>query len=174
MNLRDDILAEHSKAHTTLLTLRIVKDRKLVHELVQLFLNDDYRVVQRAARVMSNVAQQQPQLIHPYLAQIISRMGDAGIPVAVKRNVVRILQFIPIPAEQEETVMNFCFDFLADEKETVAVRAFSMTVLERITHRYPELRRELRLLIEDILQHREVTAGFRSRAKKTLSAIEAK
>lgn len=170
MNLREELLREHSKANTLAITAWIGGDKKRFAALVDLFLYDEYRVVQRAARVVSLVAEKQPQLLGPHLEAVVLHMQDAGIPVAVKRNVVRLLQHIDIPESLHGPVMNSCFDLLADPKETIAVRAFSMTVLARLAQQYPELGQELTVVIEDVLAH-EPSAGLRSRGNKVLKAI---
>jgi hypothetical protein len=168
MNIREEILKEHSKAQTDKITAWVGADKKRFKELIQLFLHDEYRVVQRAAWVVGTIGERHPELIIPYIETMVNRMHDEGVHVAVKRNVVRALQYITIPESLHGMVMNTCFDFLADPKETVAVRCFSMTVLANLSKTYPEIKQELRAIIEDQLEH-EPTAGFRARAKKILN-----
>jgi hypothetical protein len=167
MDLRAEILKEHSKQNTTTLTNWVGSDKKRMKELMNIFLRDEYRVVQRAAWVVSSVAEQYPELIKPYLPAMVKRMCEPGVHVAVKRNVVRVLQFLDIPEDLHGETMNVCFNLLADPKETIAVRCFSMTVLDNLSKQYPDIRQELVAIIEDQLQH-EPTAGFISRAKKVL------
>ncbi|GAA0561246.1 hypothetical protein [Chitinophaga japonensis] len=66
--------------------------------------------------------------------------------------------------------MHHCFELLADPQETVAVRACSMTVLANLAKDYPDIRNEIRLLVEDQLQH-SPSPGFISRARKVLKAL---
>jgi dihydroorotase len=94
-------------------------------------------------------------------------MNEPGVHVAVKRNVVRTLQYVDIPETLHGEVMNTCFDLLADPSETVAVRVFSMTVLDRLSAQYPEIRQELKVIIEDVLEQ-GCTAAFRARARIVL------
>jgi hypothetical protein len=65
--------------------------------------------------------------------------------------------------------MDICFTYIADPQEKVAVKAFSLTILENLSHQYPEIRNELKLIIEERWEHE--TAAFRSRAKKILKAL---
>lgn len=167
MNLRDEILKEHSKAQRDKINAWIGTNKKRFKELMQLFLHDEYRVVQRTAWVVGTIGEKHPELIKPYIEAMVNRMHDAGVHVAVKRNVVRALQYITIPESLHGMVMNTCFEFLSDPKETVAVRCFSMTVLATLSKIYPEIKQELKAIIEDQLEH-EPTAGFRARAKKIL------
>jgi hypothetical protein len=173
MNLRTQLLAEASKENALKVVHWIGNDQERFRSLMDLFLHDEYRVVQRASWVMSNVAEEHPALIKPHLKAMVDRMGDADIPVAVKRNVVRILQFMPIPEKLQGPVMDYCFRFLEDPKETVAVRVFSMTVLANLAQQYPEIKNEIILLIEDQMREGALPA-FKSRGKKTLKLLQAK
>lgn len=170
MDLRTEILKGHSKEHAGKIARWIGNNPARLAQLIDLFLHDEYRVVQRAAWIINLVAEKHSALVMPHLPAMIARTQEPGIPVAVKRNVVRILQHVTIPEALHGDVMNICFDFLADVKETVAVRCFSMTVLGNLAKNYPEIKQELRMVIEDQLEA-GCTAGFRSRAVKTLKAI---
>jgi hypothetical protein len=172
MELRDEILRENSKEHTEALAGWVGGNPKRMDQLVDLFLKDEYRVVQRAAWILSYVGDKHPRLIEPHLAAMVERMGHHGIPVAVKRNVVRILRDMPIPEDLQGPVMDFCFRFLEDPKETVAVKAFSMTILGRLAKIYPDIRNEIVMLIEDHLRE-GATPGIRSRGMKTLKELAA-
>jgi hypothetical protein len=101
---------------------------------------------------------------------MIRRMQEPGVHVAVKRNVIRILQFINIPRELLGDVTTLCFDYLASPNEAIAVRTFSMTVLANIAQKEPDLRNELRLSIEQQLLHG--SPGFRARARNVMQLIE--
>ena len=50
MNIRDEILREHSKAQCLRIAQYIGEDKQRFDELMYLFLNDEYRVCQRVAR----------------------------------------------------------------------------------------------------------------------------
>ncbi|WP_295124084.1 hypothetical protein [uncultured Chitinophaga sp.] len=170
MDLRNAILEEHSREQTLKIAAWIGKDKKRFAALLQLFLHDEYRVVQRAAWTLRHVAEHHPPIITPHLDEIVERLGHDGIPVAVKRNVMAVLQQIQIPEKLHGEVMNYCFDFLQDPQETIAVKAFCMTILGNLAQSYPEIKNEIVLVIEDLLEQ-GASAGIRSRAKKTLKAL---
>lgn len=50
-----------------------------------------------------------------------------------------------------------------------AIKAFSLAILSRLAKEYPEIKNEIRLLIEANLEH--ASAGVRNRAKKVLKAL---
>ena len=165
MDLRYEILKEHSKLQATFITNWIGDNKHRFDKLINLFLNDEYRVVQRSAWIISMVADKYPDLLTPYLAAMIKRMEVDGLPTAVKRNVVRVLQHVKIPKKLHGPVMDSCFKFLTDPKETIAVRVFAMTVLANLAKIYPEIKTELKTTIEEVLRQK-ASAGFRARAKK--------
>lgn len=169
-NLRDEILIEHSKANAVRIVNWVGNDARRFNELMQLFLHDEYRVVQRAAQIISIVAEKNRQLLQPHLTEMVARMREPNLPTAVKRNVVRVLQNQEIPEDLHGAVMNTCFDLLADIKETIAVRAFSMTVLANLVKHYPEIKQELKVILEEGLEQ-DPSPGFRSRALKTLKQL---
>ena len=164
MDIRSEILKENSKAQSLKIADWIGNDKNRFGELLRLFLQDEHYVVQRAAWIVSIIAHTQPQLIEPHIEAIVNKMYEPGIPIAVKRNVVRILQLIPIPENMHGRVMNTCFKFLADPKETIAVRVFSMTVLANFTRRYPDIRPELKMVIDHVLEH-GASAAFKARLR---------
>ena len=170
ISLQEAIAEEHSKAQTLKIVAWICVDKKRVDELIQLYLNDEYKIVQRAAWILSHVAEQHHHLVQPYLPQIIHRMMQEDIPVAVKRNGVRMLQYLEIDEAIQGDVMNLCFNFLENANETIAVRCFSMTVLTHLAHLYPEIIPELKTIIASTLEL-GASAGFISRAKRTMKEL---
>ncbi len=101
---------------------------------------------------------------------MIARMQEPGVHDAVKRNVIRILQFIAIPEKLLGVVTSVCFEYLASPNEPIAVRVFCMTVLANIAQKEPDLKNELRLTIQRQLSHG--STGFCSRARKVLDSLE--
>jgi len=61
------------------------------------------------------------------------------------------LQNANIPLAVEGKVYDVCFGFLQDTSQTIAVKAFSMTVCFNLAEKHPELLKELEPQIQDIL-----------------------
>ncbi len=112
MNLKEIILAEHSKANCVRIIKWIGSSQQRFDELVDLFLNDEYRVVQRAGWPSSHVAIAHPILIKKHFSKLLKNLKKPGIHDAVKRNTVRLLEEIEIPEKFHGEVMNFCFDYI--------------------------------------------------------------
>lgn len=166
MKLRDQILKEHSKANCDKIVKWIGESQERFDELFKLFISDEYRVVQRSGWPLSYAVENKPAFIKKHFKQLLRNLEKTGIHEAVKRNTVRLLQHVDIPEAYQGTVMNICFNYIAEPKEKAAVKAFSLTVLENLAKKYPEIKPELKQIIEDRWEYE--TAAFHSRAKKIL------
>jgi hypothetical protein len=109
-------------------------------------------------------AENHRELVKPYFGKLVEQLERDDVHVAVRRNVVRMLQFVDMPKRYHGRIFDACYDLLDDPKEPVAVRVFSMTVAAKIAADSPELLDELRLVAKKYPQ--AATAGFRSRARR--------
>lgn len=166
MDLRNQILLEHTKENCQKIVSWVGNDLKRFNELFNLFLNDEYRVTQRAAWPMSYCAIAHPQFMKNNFDKLIQNLKKTGIHNSIKRNTVRLLQEINIPGKYEGEIMEICFKYVESPTESVAVKAFSLTILGKFSKKYPEIIPEIKLLIQDQIPHQ--TAAFKGRAKKLM------
>ncbi|MFZ6011997.1 MAG: hypothetical protein ACOYXT_16765 [Bacteroidota bacterium] len=169
MDIKAELLREHSKAQTSKIVAHVGNSAKTFESLVKVYLDGPYRVTQRAAWPLSECVIKHPALIKPHLKTLLDYTQKPGVHDAVKRNTVRLLQFIDIPKRNQGQVADICFKFLQDGKEPVAVRCFSMTVLGNLANDNPGFKPELKIIIEDQLPY--ATAGFMARARKVLKKL---
>jgi hypothetical protein len=169
MTLREQILKEHSKANCNAIVKWIGDSQARFDELFDLFLHDEYRVVQRAAWPLSNVVIVHPKFIQKHFSQMLKNLEKPNLHDAVKRNTVRLLQDIAIPKKFQGQVMNLCFNYISSPDEAAAVKAFSLTILENLSKEYPEIKPELKTIIEDRWNYE--SAAFHSRARKILKKL---
>jgi hypothetical protein len=169
MDLLQLLTDEHSKKQTDRIVAYIGPDKKRFAGLIRLFFSGEYRITQRAAWPLSYCVRRHPELIVPYFRQLLDNLDRKDIHVAVIRNTVRLLQDVDIPKRFQGRVMNRCFEFIQAPETTIAVKAFSLTILSNLSADYPEIRGELRLIIED--QWEQATPAFRSRAKRMLKRM---
>jgi hypothetical protein len=167
MDIRQALMAVHSKQQAEAIVEFIGDDQKRFAELMTLFFTGEYRLTQRAAWPMSYCAELHPELIRPYLPKLLDCLERDDQHDAVKRNVLRLLQYIEIPKRLAGKVYAHCVDFIDDPNEPIAVRAFAMTVAARIAKSEPDLLNELRLIVSKHLPHS--SAAFKVRARKILS-----
>lgn len=159
-------MAGHSKQSTMAIVEYIGDDPKRFAELMKCFFAGDYRLTQRAAWPMNYCAEQHQKLILPYLPKLLACLNREDMHVAVKRNVMRLLQYIEIPKRLTGKVYSHAVDLLDNADEPIAVRCFAMTVAARIAKSEPDLMNELRLIVSKHLPHS--TAAFKVRARELL------
>jgi hypothetical protein len=167
--LREEILKEHSKSQALKVANYACESKKNFKELMKCFLDDEYRLAQRAAWSVCWAAQKKPEMISSHIKDLVSVLHRKNVHDAVIRNSIRVLQEIEIPEEFHGEVMDACFQFLEKPSTAVAIKVFSLTTLFNLSKFYPEIKPELKLLIEDNLEHE--TPAFRARAKKILPKL---
>jgi hypothetical protein len=171
MDLHQLLRSEHSKKQTDRIVRYIGADAARFAVLMDLFFKGEYRITQRAAWPLSYCVRAHPALIAPYFKRLLDNLARKDIHAAVIRNTVRLLQDVDIPKRYHGRVMSNCFEFIQLPETPIAVKAFSLSILGNLTSLYPEIRGELKLIIEEQWQH--ATSAFRSRAKKILKDVPA-
>ena len=171
MTIREELLKEkiHSREHALAISEYAIQSAKNFKQLMQCFLDKETRVAQRAAWSVSWAARKKPAMIKPYIKDLVAQLDRKDVHPAIIRNSVRVLEAIDIPEDYHGDVMNACFSFIEEPSTPVAIKAFSLTTLFNLTKAYPEIKNELKVIIEENLPHE--TAAFKSRAKKILPAL---
>jgi hypothetical protein len=141
-------------------------------ELVHCYLSDNYKLAQRAAYCLGIAARKRNDLMQPYAGILVDQLKRNDVHDAVIRNSARILEEIEVPEQLHGEVMDACFGFIQNRQSAIAIRAFSLTILYRLSLIYPEITNELRFVIEEHMDYE--TAAFRSRGKKILAALNKK
>jgi hypothetical protein len=169
MDLKKQILREHSKEQCNKIVNWVGSDKNKFNELFHLFLHSEYRVTQRAAWPLSYCVIAHPHFMEHNYEALLGNLKKPDLHDSIKRNTVRLLQSVDIPEKHEGAVMQICFQYLESPDEAVAIKAFSLTVLGRLAKKYPEIVPEIKLIIEEQLPHQ--SAAFQSRAKNFIKAF---
>lgn len=166
MNIKTALLKEHSKKQCAAIVKYIGKNPERFAELMKCFFEGEYRVTQRAAWPMSYCAEKYPELIKPYYKKLLMNLTRPGLHDAIPRNTMRLLQYVEIPEKFHGQVMDLCFRYISSPAEAVAIKAFSISVLQNLAKRYPEIVNEIKLIIEERWNYE--TVAFKTRANKLL------
>jgi hypothetical protein len=171
MNIQDRLRAEHSKTLTMVIVKYIGDDKKKFKELMDVFLNSEYRISQRAAWPMSYVTIEYPVLIKPYFGKLLKKLEEPGAHPAIPRNILRIFQQIEIPETYRGKLVDLCFRFIMNQTLPVAIRAFAITTAANICRHYPELKSELLLILKELSVMPQQPA-IKARIKFALKELE--
>jgi hypothetical protein len=170
MNIESEIRILRSKHQVERLVRWIGADAKRFEQLMKLFLHGDRDTSRLSAWVVGHCCERHPALARPWLEAMINKMQEPNTHNAIQRNVMRILQFVEIPQSLKGTVANICFNFISDAKTAVAPQALAMTVLAGIAEKEPDLLKELRVLVHQMLPYG--TPAFRARARKIFKDLD--
>ena len=162
-----DHLADSSRILADITANMVYDNPMLLKYLVEVALTGHDPHAHRAARVVSLCSQNFPELLRPYSRMIITSL-ELIQSFSVIRNLLKIYAEVPVKltGKEKAILINCCFGYLADEKAPVAVKMFSMQILNNMSEEYPEIGRELLHIIAD--QYPVSKPGFKSRAGKIL------
>jgi hypothetical protein len=169
MKLSEEILKEHSKPHALKIAAYASSSPEKFKELMKCFMSDEYRLAQRAAWSVSWAAKKKPEMVKPYIRTLVAALEKKGVHDAVIRNSLRVLEEVEIPKAFHGRVMNTCFGFVENPNAAVAFKAFSLAILGKLMKFYPEIKQELKLVIEDNWDNE--TPAFRSRGRRILKSL---
>lgn len=174
MNIKEELLKQkiHFKADALRITEYACSSPRHFKALIDCFLSNEYRLAQRAAWSVSWAARSKPALVMPFIKNIVEQLQRTDVHNAVIRNSMRILEDIDIPEEHHGSVMNACFAFIEKPSTPAAIKAFSLTTLYNLSKQYPEIKPELKLVIEERMNNE--TAAFKSRANYILKRLAEK
>ena len=140
-------------------------------ELMGFYFSKDQRLAEKTSWLLQEITDHYPKLLLPYCNDLVNGLPDYNTD-AEKRFIMRYFNFQPLPVREKELtlLMNYAFDWLMDPKEAIAQRAFAMTTLFLISERIPEIKNELKIVIE--AQSEFGSSGFKNRAKHILKKLE--
>ncbi len=169
MKLMKILEKENSKTMCTLVLDWVGTNPARFGQLVTLLLKGKPVIMQRASWPLSLCVEAHPILAQPHLKVLVHNLRRPNLHDAVRRSTMRLLQYVAIPKSLQGEVTNRCFTYLTDQRETIGVKVFSMTVLSVLSKQLPDLGRELRMILEDQLPY--ASPGYASRARKTLTQL---
>jgi hypothetical protein len=151
MDLKEALLKEHSKKQTQAIANFIGNSQQRFDALMDLFFNEEYRVVQRSAWVVSYCADAHPELIQKYFKPLIENLSRPNLQDPVKRNTLHVFQIIEAPDDMLGNLVDICFAFINSAKESIAIKAYSINILVNTCSKHPELKEELLPLLNELL-----------------------
>lgn len=151
---------------------------QLVHEpevlkqcVVQLWSMDD-RLLQKISLLLCQLQILQPALLEAHYPAMLQALNTNTMSTAQKRNILRVLEKARIAPTLHDLLTQKCFEYLENKQESIAVRAYSLTILSKLADTFPEIKQELSWTIERDFEYE--SAAFRSRAKRILKQFNKK
>ena len=172
MDFRAQLLNEHSRANADVLLDYLEEHPEALPKFMDCFFGEELVVVQRAAMVVGDLGRRHPASLVPFHLGLIAAASNP-IHAAVRRNVMRYFSELPLELISEEAqghLLDLAFRVTASPSDAVAMRVFAMQIVANFCVPYPELKDELRGVIENQIAE-GASAGFLNRGKKILAKL---
>jgi 8-oxo-dGTP diphosphatase len=153
------------------LALSALENRDLFMKLLEFSYSDDKKMAFRASWTLTKVCDKHHELIYPYLPEIIETLPRLD-NVSVIRSFARILS-LSDPAVLSEKhhglLADYCFAALSSPGTAIAVKAYTMEILYRLSLIYPQLTNELASSVRIVME--DGSAGIISKGRAILKLI---
>ncbi|WP_430932756.1 hypothetical protein [Saccharicrinis sp. 156] len=166
--IREKVLNCRSKQDALLLSSFIVKNPVFIEELFVLMRNYKNKKYWLAAWVLDHVFEESPELLLPYMDPMIE-LFQTTKSGSIQRIVGKLLSFNDITDKVDGSFVNICFDMLTSQTIPVAVKVHAMQLVYNISTKFPELKPELKLVIQEQIPNN--TVAFAARAKRLLKKL---
>jgi hypothetical protein len=140
-------------------------EKELIHSL----LNGDDNTQYFCSWIISDLSEIKPDLLNPFTEQIIAK-ANSSKHLGVKRNLFKAIQFIEKSDSIKQELGIICLNCLQNPKETIAVKSYSITILEGLIVDFPEFLEEVNFELEKQLPN--ATPAFASRAHRFLKKVK--
>jgi 8-oxo-dGTP diphosphatase len=133
--------------------------------------SSDKKLAFRASWILSKVCDIFPEIIYPYLSRIVEILNKLDNESAL-RSFLRIISFsdlTKISDQQHGVLADFCFNELKSGFSAIAIKAYSMEILYRLSLIYPELANELSATVRILME--DGSAGIISRGQMVLKKL---
>jgi 8-oxo-dGTP diphosphatase len=140
-------------------------------KLYEYSFSSDKHLSFRASWTLSKVCDRYPDIIYPYLSQIVDSL-DKIVYESTLRSFLRILSLSDpekINPRQQGILADFCFNQLKSGFSAIAVKAYSMEILYNLVLIYPELGNELSTSILILME--DGSAGITARGRTILKKL---
>lgn len=169
MDYRKRLEYGNSKAVWGEIVNHVGSNKERLDNIMTIFFNADLKIIKRISQVVGIIGEQEPELMANYLPKMVDLLASTKID-AIKRNILRALQFATIPEALEGKLFDLTLTFMKSNEEALAIRVFSMTTLRKICEKYPELSQEVIPTLEIILDENKA-GSIQSRGNKELKKL---
>ena len=156
--------AEASRANTDFIANWAGTNAERIADLVDITLNADGQTAARALWALEKVAAAHHNILLPHIPALVAALPRFTFS-GMRRIACKILMLTDVPQDFDGPIIDFCFRMLETPDEPIGVKANCMSLIAQRLHLYPELKPELKAIVDDILTTTE-SRGLASRARK--------
>ena len=140
-----------------------IENPAIFKKLLEYSYSSDNKLAFRASWTLTKVCDKFPEIIYPFLSQMIEALGNLDNESTLRSflRIISLSDMARVGLKHHGLLTHFCFTSLNSGFAAIAVKAYSMEILYRLTLIYPELATELAVSIRNIMD--EGSAGIRAR-----------
>ena len=133
--------------------------------------SSDKKLAFHASWTLTKVCDKFPEIIYPFLSQIVDSLGQIDNESTLRSflRIISLSNLDKISNRQHGFLADFCFNALNSGFSAIAVKAYSMEILYRLSLIYPELATELSASIRVLME--DGSAGITSRGRMILKKL---
>jgi hypothetical protein len=137
-------------------------------EVFDLIFDENKNIAWRAAWVVDHLSRKHVELFSNKMKLKLVNFSQTVTKSGHLRLCLSILLNVGLPDALSGDFINFCFENILNEKTAVAVKALSVKVLSEICKTEPDLRNEVKIVLQNI-DIQNYTAGMKTVVKKFLN-----
>ena len=144
---------------------------ELFEQMLKLCMESKYPMAMRAARVIQFYCDKYPEKILQHIDYVLPLFINTKVD-GVKRSILKIfIDRIAVNLIPElGLVLSKCYDWLLSDKEAIAVRVYSLELINKIALSEPELFQELKIVAEQL--DLDAYPSLRYRMRRILKSLK--
>jgi hypothetical protein len=124
----NQIQVQVTKPAAMSLALKAMRSERALNDLIKAFADKDQETARLAAWAMAYISDQKPEILNPHKKKILEATLRSGLHPGVRRGGLRVFESGEIPSALEGKVFDFAVRTLEDASETIASRAYAITI----------------------------------------------
>jgi hypothetical protein len=128
----------------------------------------DKKTAMRFSWMVGDICEKAPAIVYPAIIKFFSERARIKIP-NYDRSLAKMFWLSGVPEEIEGEAIDELFKWLSDPVINVSTKVYSMEALNKLGIKYPDLKHELKLVLEEEFDRN--TIAFKKRADKLLRSL---
>jgi len=159
----------YGKIYALALAQALSEQAERIPDLLQIIYKEEEPLSRRGAWYLSTLFDHHPQLVLPYVDEMIIRVEHVKTP-AIIRALLRTISKTTIPENHHGFLVQYTSECILSSKSEAAIQLFALDLFFQIAKIQPDLFFELESMIDII--YPEASKGIRNKCRNLLKAIE--
>lgn len=150
MDFKKEIIKDPGVINARRMAKHVIDHPKELKELAKLIFDNDTNISMRSAWVLSHISTKQAELLSPLFNPFLKYLRKNDAHPGTIRCILSCIERMAIPEKYCGEIFDFCMGYTKSALMPHAVRAFSITILGNICKKYPELKPEVELVLNEL------------------------